>query len=87
MAKAKKSIKKIKEEPIVGIQINELKTFIPCEWVIQFDGDEPQIFAVSEETDLTPEVSIVLKNNSESHITFVDTKSGKQFKIFARPKQ
>ena len=56
------------------------------EYCFQFDEDEPQIFAVSKETDLTPEVSIVLKNNSESHITFVDTKSGKQFKIFARPK-
>ena len=86
MAKAKKSIKKIKEEPIVDVQVNELKTFVPCEWVIQFDADEPQIFAVSKETDLNPEVSIVLKNNSESHITFVDTNIGKQFKIFARPK-
>jgi hypothetical protein len=37
MAKVKKSIKKVKEEPIVDIQINELKTFVPCEWVIQFD--------------------------------------------------
>lgn len=63
------------------------KIFIPCEWVIQFDNDEPQIFAVSKETDLTPEISIVLKNNSNSHITFLDTTSNKEFKIFARQKQ
>lgn len=74
--KSKKSVKP--EGPI---------KFIPCEWVIQFDNDEPQVFAVADENVETPELAIKLQNTSESHITFVDSANNKSFKIYAREKK
>ena len=40
MAKSNKKLKNIKKEEIV---LPELKNeiYMPCEWVIQFDNDEP----------------------------------------------
>lgn len=75
--------KKTVEQPI---QHNVSQIFMPCEWVVQFDNDEPQIFATADESTGTPEVIIKLQNTSESHITFTDSKNGKQFRIYARPK-
>jgi hypothetical protein len=60
--------------------------YLPCEWVVQFDDDEPQLFATADESSLIPEVVIKLQNTSESHITFTDSKNGKRFKMYARPK-
>lgn len=80
MAKTKAKTKKI-EEPQGPIK------FMPCEWVIQFDNDEPQVFAVADETVEVPELAIKLQNTSESHITFVDSASNKSFKIYAREKK
>lgn len=64
-----------------------IETYLPCEWVIQFDDDEPQIFAVADETVPTPEVIIKLQNTNRAHITFADSKTGKSFRMFARAKQ
>ena len=61
--------------------------FMPCEWVIQFDDDEPQVFATADEDVETPELAIKLQNTSESHITFVDSTNNKSFKIYAREKK
>jgi hypothetical protein len=63
---------------------NEIIEFMPCEWVVQFDNDSPQRFAYADETTEGKEVILQLKNDNQSIITFTDTKSGKQFKIFAR---
>lgn len=62
------------------------ETFLPCEWVIQFDNDIPQVIAVADEDSANPEISITIKNTSESHIMFTDADTGKTFKIYARPK-
>lgn len=75
-AKSKKAVK-----PEGSIKFN------PCEWVIQFDNDEPQVFAVADENVETPELAIKLQNTSESHITFVDSANNKSFKIYAREKK
>lgn len=63
---------------------DDLIEFMPCEWVVQFDNDPPQRFAYTDEMTEGKEVIIKLKNDNQSIITFTDTKSGKQFKIFAR---
>lgn len=77
---AKTKTKKVVEPP-------KKVTFIPCEWVIQFDNDEPQVFATAEENNPTPELTIKIQNTSESHITFVDSTNNKSFKIYAREKK
>ena len=86
MAKSNKKSKSIKKEAIV---LPELKNeiYMPCEWVIQFDNDEPQIFATADENSGDPEVMIKLRNTSESHLTFTDTAKNKKFSIYARPKK
>jgi hypothetical protein len=78
MALAKK--KKVAKPP-------EKITFTQCEWVIQFDNDEPQIFATADETTENPDLVIRLQNTSESHMTFVDSTNNKSFKIYAREKK
>jgi hypothetical protein len=62
------------------------EVFLPCEWVIQFDNDVPQVLAIAEEDSETPEINITIKNTSESHIMFTDPETGKVFRIYARPK-
>jgi hypothetical protein len=66
----------------------EIEIYNPCEWVVQFDEDEPQVFASTneEDTEEQPEINITLQNTSESHLIFEDTKTGKTFRIYARPK-
>jgi hypothetical protein len=94
-----KSRKKIKEDTLISL-INKLthsdtisapvaptiQTFMPCEWVIQFDNDEPQIFTTADESVENPEVVIKIQNTNEGFIKFTDTVTGKTFKLFARPK-
>jgi hypothetical protein len=61
--------------------------FKECEWCYQFDGDEPRIFAWTEEgtddIDDDPIVTFELTNIDGATITF--TQNGKTFKLFARP--
>jgi hypothetical protein len=53
MAKAKKT-KEEKLEPIGEIKMAPSEKLEQCEWVFQFDEDEPQIFAwTSEDRELT----------------------------------
>jgi hypothetical protein len=82
MAKAKK----IKTDKPFEVKNDKPLVFLPCEWVIQFDDDEPQIFATADETSSLPEIMIKLQNTSESHITFTDTSKNKKFRMYARPK-
>ena len=58
-----------------------------CEWCFQFDEDEPQIFAWTDD-DLNksedPKVIFTITNVENSYITFQNGKTGKIFKLFAR---
>jgi hypothetical protein len=85
MAKAKNT----QEENLESI--GELKMTPPqkleqCEWVFQFDGDEPQIFAWTGEdmTDEEPTVTFTISNNKDAYISFTSKQNGKRFKLFAR---
>ena len=63
------------------------KKYEECEWCFQFDEDEPQIFAWTDEElnkDEDPKVIFTITNVKDSYITFQNGKTGKIFKIFAR---
>jgi hypothetical protein len=92
MAKAKKT-KKVEEvnieetsqqlEPTITL---EQKKYEECEWCFQFDEEEPQVFAWTDDElnkDEEPKVVFTITNVENSYITFTH-KSGKVFKLFAR---
>jgi hypothetical protein len=87
MAKAKKTKKEevLKfEEPKVSIS---QKKYEECEWCFQFDDDEPQIFAWTDNelnNNEDPKVIFTITNVENSYITFQNATSGKLFKLFAR---
>ena len=90
MARAKKTKK---EEVIETLQIEnptiELhqKKYEECEWCFQFDEDEPQIFAWTDNElnkNEDPKVIFTITNVENSYITFQNRKTGKLFKLFAR---
>ena len=85
MAKAKKT-KEEKLEPIGELKIAPPEKLEQCEWVFQFDGDEPQIFAWTGEdmTDEEPTVTFTISNNKDAYISFTSKQNGKRFKLFAR---
>jgi hypothetical protein len=93
MAKAKKTKKEVKIEdqseqlqPIDDIVLSQ-KKYEDCEWCFQFDEDEPQVFAWTDD-DLNksedPKVIFTITNVENSYITFQNGKTGKLFKLFAR---
>ena len=85
MAKTKKT-KEEKLEPIGELKIAPPEKLEQCEWVFQFDGDEPQIFAWTGEdmTDEAPTVTFTISNNKDAYISFTSKQNGKRFKLFAR---
>ena len=73
-------------ESIGNITLSQ-KKYEECEWCFQFDEDEPQIFAWTDnESDKNedPKVIFTITNAENSYITFQNGKSGKLFKLFAR---
>ena len=80
MPRKKKSTTKVEIENII-------QYFNPCEWVVQFDNDEPVVFTEQNEKSTNKEVVITLGNNSNSFIKFTDPNTGKFFKLYARQKQ
>ena len=61
------------------------KEYKECEWCYQFDEDEAQVFAWTNENDSSdepPSVTFTLTNNNNSYITFKH--KDKLFKLFAR---
>ena len=87
MAKTKKTKKEevLKlEQPNVSIS---QKKYEECEWCFQFDEDEPQIFAWTDDElnkNEDPKVIFTITNVENSYITFQNGKTGKLFKLFAR---
>lgn len=73
------------ENPNNTLQLIASEKLEQCEWVFQFDEDEPQVFAWTNE-DMEgeePQVQFTISNTKNSNITFTH-KNGKSFKIFAR---
>ena len=85
MAKAKKSSGGIffNQTPTTIFSINEIKE---CEWCIQFDDDEPKIFATGSDQLGQAKISFTLTNRSDCNIVFYDDKTKKKLKIFTREK-
>ena len=81
---AKTKIKKVL--PQVDVKPSILEKYVPCEWMIQFDDDTPQLFAYSDKNSTTHEVVFKIPNTSESHVSFTDPNTNKRFRIFARPR-
>jgi hypothetical protein len=66
----------------------EEKRIEDCEWVFQFDEDEPQVFAWTDtdiSTDEDPSVTFTISNVENAFISFKHNESKKTFKLFARP--
>ena len=93
MAKAKKTKTEVTIEdqseqlqPIGDITLSQ-KKYEECEWCFQFDEDEPQVFAWTDD-DLNksedPKVIFTITNVENSYITFQNGKTGKLFRLFAR---
>ena len=76
----------VKLEPIGEVQIKQSEKLEQCEWVFQFDEDEPQIFAWTSEdmTDEDPTVTFTISNTKDAYISFTNKETGKKFKLFAR---
>ncbi len=87
MAKSKKTKKeKVLQFNETNVSISQ-KKYEECEWCFQFDEDEPQVFAwTDDESDNNedPKVIFTITNVENSFITFQNGKSGKLFKLFAR---
>jgi hypothetical protein len=60
------------------------KIYEECEWCYQFDEDEAQVFAWTNEDmeDEEPTVNFTIGNTEGAYVSF--TKDGKRFKLFAR---
>jgi len=86
MAKAKKTKKEEVIEPIGELKMAPSEKLEQCEWVFQFDDDEPQIFAWTNEdmADEDPTVTFTISNNKSAYISFTSKETLKKFKLFAR---
>jgi hypothetical protein len=73
-------------EPIGEVKMAPAQKLEQCEWVFQFDEDEPQIFAWTSEdmTDEDPTVTFTVSNTKDAYISFTNKETGKKFKLFAR---
>jgi hypothetical protein len=85
MAKAKKT-KEEKLEPIGELKMAPPEKLEQCEWVFQFDDDEPQVFAWTSEdmTNEEPTVTFTISNNKDAYISFTNKDTLKKFKLYAR---
>ena len=71
--------------PKKTLNLKQPNKYEECEWCFQFDEDEPQVFAWTNEDmeNEEPQVQLTISNNEHSNITFTHS-DGKMFKIFAR---
>jgi hypothetical protein len=92
---AKKKDKKVEDQitdavttlnPIGEITIRQEK-YEHCEWCFQFDEDEPQVFAWTDDeinSDEDPQVTFTINNSKNAYISFTNSQTGKVFKLFSR---
>ena len=75
-----------KLEPIGELKLAQPQRLEQCEWVFQFDEDEPQIFAWTSEDmqDEEPTVTFTISNTKDAYVSFTNKNSVKKFKLFAR---
>ncbi len=88
--KQKEEVVELQQEnaqPLSELKIAPLETYKECEWCFQFDEDEAQIFAWTDEDqpkDEEPKVIFTITNTKNSYINFTDKVTGRIFKIFSR---
>ncbi len=61
------------------------KNFEEAEWVFQFDNEEPIVFAWSDSSGEPGDVTITLKPNEKSRITFTNVNGLKVLSLYSRP--
>jgi hypothetical protein len=87
MAKTKKTKKEeVSEFKSPDVTLSQ-KKYEDCEWCFQFDEDEPQVFAWTDDElnkSEDPKVIFTITNVENSYITFQNGTSGKLFRLFAR---
>jgi hypothetical protein len=92
MAKAKKTNEttiQLQSEtlPSIGNITLSQKKYEECEWCFQFDEDDPQVFAWTDDElnkNEDPKVIFTITNVENSYITFQNGTTGKLFRLFAR---
>ena len=86
MAKSKKTKKQEVVEPVGEITLKQSEKLEQCEWVFQFDDDEPQVFAWTSEdmTNEEPTVTFTISNTKDAYISFTNKETLKKFKLYAR---
>ena len=86
MAKSKKTKKEQVVKPIAELQLRQSEKLEQCEWVFQFDDDEPQVFAWTSEdmTNEEPTVTFTISNTKDAYISFTNKETLKKFKLYAR---
>ena len=65
--------------------IAEIKNFKDAEWVFQFDDEKPVVFAWSDDSEEPGDVTITLKPNEKSRITFTNINGTKVMSLYSRP--
>ena len=85
---ANKKEKKVEPQitDVVTTPVISQERFEHCEWCFQFDGDEPQVFAWTDETidsKEEPKINFTISNVKDAYISFTSN-SGKSFKLFPR---
>ena len=65
--------------------IAEIKNFEDAEWVFQFDDEAPVVFAWSDSSGEPGDITITLKPNEKSRITFTSINGTKVMSLYSRP--
>jgi len=86
MVKSKKTKKQEVVEPVGESTLKQSEKLEQCEWVFQFDDDEPQVFAWTSEdmTNEEPTVTFTISNTKDAYISFTNKETLKKFKLYAR---
>ena len=61
------------------------ENFKEAEWVFQFDDEKPVVFAWSDSSEEPGDVTITLKPNEKSRITFTSINGTKIMSLYSRP--
>ena len=61
------------------------ENFKEAEWVFQFDDEKPVVFAWSDSSEEPGDVTITLKPNEKSRITFTNINGTKVMSLYSRP--